>query len=351
MPSAEIKAAAQALGFELVGIAPAVRPVGYDALQDWLTAGYSGEMQYIPRRLDAYAHPEHVLPNVRSVIMLGMNYHVGDVPQITPGTGRVARYAQGTADYHTLIRGRLRELTRFLKAHLPGCKARGIVDTAPLLERDFARRSGMGWFGKNTLLIRKGFGSWFFLAGVLVDQELDYDPPQETSHCGTCTRCLTACPTDAFPAPYVLDATRCISYLTIELRGPIPEELRAGMGNWVFGCDICQDVCPWNRKAPHTQAPAFQPLPEFTPLELLSLLSLTEEQFAARFAETPLARPGRSGILRNAAIVLGNHKDPAALPALQRGCDDSDPVIAEACRWAVQQIAASTTQAVDKSIQ
>ena len=186
------------------------------------------------------------------------------VEQDSPSTtipARVARYATGTRDYHDVLRERLSELADFVHGQLPGCRTRGIVDTAPLLERDFARRAGLGWFGKNTMLLDRHFGSWFFLAALLIDQPLDPDAGDQTNHCGTCTACLDACPTDAFPEPYVLDARRCISYLTIELRNePIPTELREGLGDWVFGCDICQEVCPWNRDAPATSEPEFEPV-------------------------------------------------------------------------------------------
>jgi epoxyqueuosine reductase len=337
-PELEIKAEAQRLGFELVGIAPAVSPVGYSALQNWLDHGYAGEMQYLERRREAYGNPESVLPGVRSIVMLGKNYKTADsdVPS-TPTEGKVSRYAWGSADYHDVLRGLLKQLAGFVKQWHPQAKTRGIVDTAPLLERDFARLAGLGWFGKNTLLINKRAGSFLFLCALLTDLELEPDAPHETSHCGTCTRCLDACPTDAFVAPYVLDARKCISYLTIEFRGPIPEPLRSGMGDWLFGCDICQDVCPWNRKAPSTEAPQFQPQPNLRPVDASRLLQLTPEQFEAEFASTPLARPGRTGILRNAAIMLGNSKDPSAIPALMHGLKDEDATIREACEWALKE--------------
>jgi epoxyqueuosine reductase len=219
---------------------------------------------------------------------------------------RIARYALGSADYHDVIREKLRKLAAFVRREAASAKARGIVDTAPLLEREFARLAGLGWFGKNTMLINKRLGSWLFLAALLVDIELEYDEPHAASHCGTCTRCLDACPTQAFVEPYVLDARRCISYLTIEHRGPIPEELHAGMGDWLFGCDICQDVCPWNRKAPVSTEPAFQPQPGLQSVDAAELLTLTEDDFRERFSRTALARPGHEGLVRNARIVSDN---------------------------------------------
>ncbi len=336
--SADLKTEAHRLGFELVGIAPAVNPVGFSALQDWLDRGFAGEMGYLERRLDAYQHPDRVLPGVRSVIMLGLNYRTQDPVEPAAAEGRVSRYAWGTTDYHTIVRQRLNQLSQYLKGRAPGAHARGIVDTAPLLERDFARLAGLGWFGKNTLLINKQQGSWLFLAALLTDLELEYDSPHETSHCGTCTRCLQACPTDAFEGPYVLDARKCISYLTIELRGPIPKELRTGMGDWLFGCDVCQDVCPWNRKAPVTTDPTFQPRPELRPADAVRLLQMTAEDFDREFAETPMARPGRAGLLRNAAIVLGNSGDPTAVPVLIAALGDVEPLIRGASVWALQQL-------------
>lgn len=336
--SSDLKAEAHRLGFELVGIAPAVNPVGFSALQEWLDRGFAGEMLYLERRLDAYAHPDKVLPGVRSVMMLGLNYRTADPIDPELGEGRVSRYAWGNTDYHTVLRERLKQLSQFLKRRVPTAHARGIVDTAPLLERDFARLAGLGWFGKNTLLINKRQGSWLFLAALLTDLELEYDTPHETSHCGTCTRCLDACPTDAFDAPYVLDARKCISYLTIELRGPIPTELRSGIGDWLFGCDICQDVCPWNKKAPISHDPTFQPRENLRPADARRLLQMSPEAFDREFADTPLARPGRAGLLRNAAIVLGNSGDSAAVPVLIAALQDQEPLVRGAAVWALQQL-------------
>ncbi|MGH7199203.1 MAG: tRNA epoxyqueuosine(34) reductase QueG, partial [Planctomycetaceae bacterium] len=334
--SAAVKAEAHRLGFDLVGITPAARPTGFDELRDWLRRGYAGEMHYMDRREDAYEHPRHVLDGVRSVIMLAMNYRTAEPP---PSGARVSRYAWGDGDYHDVLRGKLKELANVLHESRPGCRTRGVVDTAPLLERDFARLAGLGWFGKNTLLINKHAGSWLFLAALLTDVALEHDAPHETAHCGTCTRCLDACPTDAFPEPYVLDARRCISYLTIELRDrPVPFALREGMGEWLFGCDVCQDVCPWNRKAPISTEPAFQPSPDLAPADAVALLRLSDEEFRERFGHTPLARPGRAGLLRNAAIVLGNRRDPAAVPALIDALHDDEPLIRGAAAWALGRI-------------
>ncbi|MBW3539545.1 MAG: tRNA epoxyqueuosine(34) reductase QueG [Planctomycetes bacterium] len=336
--SRELKSAARGIGFDLVGVAPAVTPNGFHAFLDWLGRGYDGEMGYLARRRDAYEHPDGVLDGVRSVVMLAVNYRSADPPRVSANTGRVSRYAWGEVDYHDMLRDKLQRLGDVLHEQHPGCRTRGIVDTAPLLERDFARLAGLGWFGKNTMLLNKRAGSWLFLAALLTDVELEPDEPHETNHCGTCTRCLDACPTDAFPEPYVLDARRCISYLTIELRSPIPAELRAGVGEWLFGCDVCQDVCPWNRKAPRTADPAFGPRAELYPAEAIEFLGLTEQAFQDRYGSTALARPGRTGMARNAAIVLGNCGDERAVPALVAALDGEDAIVRGAAAWALGRI-------------
>ncbi len=215
--------------------------------------------------------------------------------------------------------------------------ARGVVDTAPLLEREFAQLAGLGWIGKNSLLLNRQWGSWFFLAALLTDVELSYHADSEVDHCGTCTACLEACPTDAFVQPYVLDARRCISYLTIELKEAIPADLRPGLGDWLFGCDECQDVCPWNGRVPATVERSFRPRADSDPVELAWLFDLDDQRFRTWFRDTPLWRPRRRGILRNAAIVLGNQRCVAALPALIKGLQDDEPLVRGACAWALGQ--------------
>lgn len=335
--TAWLKAEARELGFTASGVAPAVTPQGVHRLAAWLEAGYAGEMAYIERRQAAYAHPRHVLEGVRSLLVLAMNYRTVEPAPPQPGQGRISRYAWGS-DYHDLIHARLHKLADRLRSVRPGALARGIVDTAPLLEREFAQLAGLGWIGKHTLLLNRQAGSWFFLSALLTDQELQYDAPHEADHCGTCRACLDACPTQAFVAPYVLDARRCISYLTIELRGPIPLELRPAMGDWVFGCDVCQEVCPWNRRAPVAEEPALAPRPGNNPLSLDELLLLDEAGFRARFRHTPLWRARRRGLLRNAAIVLGNTRPPQALAWLSRALCDHDPIVRGAAAWALGQL-------------
>ncbi len=331
-----LKAAAERLGFTLTGISPAVTATGVARLHQWIELGYAGEMSYIENRKSGYEHPEHVLAGCRSLVMLALPYRTVELPQPQAGEARISRYAWGPADYHDVIHDRLKQLAQVVHELAPGASVRGVVDSAPLLEREFAQRAGLGWIGKHTLLLNRQAGSYFFLAALLTDLELEYDQPHATDHCGTCTACLDACPTQAFPQPGVLDATRCISYLTIELRGPIPQELRPGIGDWLFGCDVCQDICPWNRKAPPTSEPAFQPTN--LPVDALELLSISEEEFRRRYRRTPLWRSKRRGILRNAAIVLGNQRRPEAVPALVVALNDAEPLIRGACAWALGQI-------------
>jgi epoxyqueuosine reductase len=341
-----IKEQARCLGFDLAGIAPATPADGFDRLRDWLDQGFAGEMAYMRRHAEARRHPDSILPEVRSVVMVGMNYKpvargeeqlAPETPNANNSRGRVARYARGT-DYHDVLRQRLNQLLDWLRDEVPGCRGRGVVDTAPLLERDFARRAGLGWFGKNTMLLNKRLGSYFFLGALLLDLDLATDLPHETSHCGTCTACLDACPTQAFVGPGWLDSRRCISYLTIELKGPVPEDLRPQLGDWLFGCDVCQEVCPWNRKAPAATEPALRPRADLESADLVELLGLSAEQFRVRFRGTALTRAKRRGLLRNAALILGTRRDVAALPALRRALADPEPLVREAARWAVDQI-------------
>lgn len=333
--TAALKDEARRLGFTQTGVCAAGPAPGWERFDQWLQAGYAGQMHYLPERAEAYRHPRSVLDGVRSILMLAMSYDPS--PANPPGAGeaRVARYAWGTGDYHDVLHARLKSLIAFLKARRPAAQARGVVDTAPLMERELAQLAGLGWMGKNTLLLNKQHGSYFFLAALLTDQPLASDEPFRADHCGTCTACLDACPTAAFPQPYVLDATRCISYLTIELRESIPHDLRSGVGDWLFGCDVCQDVCPWNQRAPATGEPAFAAEESLNAIDAVALFELDDEAFRARFRHTPLWRSKRRGILRNAAIVLGNRPAPRATAALVRGLNDSEPLVRGACAWAL----------------
>lgn len=331
-----LKARARQLGFELVGIATAAPADGFDRFLDWLDRGCAGEMVYLRRQASARRHPDSILPAVRSVVMLGMNYHC------KPGganseSARIASYALGQ-DYHDVLRSKLNELLAWVQTESPDAHGRGVVDTAPLLERDFARRAGLGWVGKNTMLLNKRLGSFFFLGALLLDLALAPDSPFDATHCGSCTACLDACPTHAFLGPYQLDSRLCVSYLTIELRGSIPEALRPGVGSWLFGCDICQDVCPWNRKAPLGTESALRPRDDLEAIDPINLFKMDAEEFRRHFRHTALWRTKRQGLLRNAAIVLGNTGGAGALPALEQATGDVDPVVQEAARWALARI-------------
>ena len=330
-----LKKEALRLGFDFAAATPAVTPTGFNHLVKWLELGYAGEMHYFESRQAAYEHPKFVMDGVASLLVLGLNYLTEPAVDSLDGKGRIARYAWGEGDYHDLIQSRLKQLIKSIKAMDESIMARGVVDTAPLMEREFAQLAGIGWQAKNTMIINREYGSWFFLSAVLIDRQLAYDASFESNHCGTCTACLDACPTEAFIQPNLLNATRCISYLTIEHRSPIPHELREKMGDWLLGCDVCQDVCPWNNKAPQTREPAFRPQPDQNPIDLLPLFELDDESFRTRFRKTPMWRPKRRGILRNAAIALGNRPHEQAVEALIKGLNDEEPLVRGASAWAL----------------
>jgi epoxyqueuosine reductase len=323
-----------------------VTPEGIHHFYQWLARGYHGQMDYLANRASAYEHPRNVLPGARSLLILATNYRTANHPPGQAGAGTVSQYAWGSTDYHDLIHQRLKRLSEWLQNAAPGSHVRGVVDTAPLLEREFARLAGLGWIGKHTLLINPTVGSWVFLAALLTDLSLHYDAPFAADHCGQCRACLDICPTNAFPQPYVLDATRCISYLTIELHGPLPLDQRSGLGDWVFGCDLCQQVCPWNRRAPASLQGEFQPRSDLQPLRLHDLFALSDEQFRTLYRRTPLWRARRRGLLRNAAIVLGNQREESGIEALKRGLSDEDPVIRGSCVWALSQIGTAKARAL-----
>jgi len=332
-----LKAEARRLGFDLVGVAPAVVPPGYGRYLEWLEQGRAAGMDYLRKRAEARGHPGHVLEGARSVVVVGMIYGRREAAEPGPTQGKVARYARG-GDYHELLWRRLEGLLDWLKGERPGVIGRAVCDTAPLLERDFARLAGLGWIGKNTCLIDREAGSFTVLGSILVDIELACDDPHGADHCGTCTRCLDACPTDAFAGPYQLDARRCISYWTIEHKGPIPDEAAGGLGDWAFGCDVCQDVCPWNRKAPAGRDPALDPRPEWVNPDLIGWLDRDPAEFARALKGTALARSKRSGLVRNAALVLGARGVAEAVPSLIGRLADADPVVRGASAWALGRI-------------
>lgn len=336
--TARLKAEAFRLGFDQVGIAAAVSPPSYPHYLDWLEAGHAAGMGYLERQAEARAHPDRLLEGVRSVVVASFVYGRPAPEPTEPTQGKVARYARA-ADYHEIFWRRLEALLDWLKSERPGLRGRAVADTAPLLERDFGRRAGLGWVGKNTMLINRRLGSFTLLGGLLLDLELEYDPPHESSHCGTCTRCLDACPTDAFQGPYQLDARRCISYWTIEHKGAIPDEVAGQLDGWVFGCDVCQDVCPWNRKAAAGKEPTLDPGETWTHPNLLDWLTEDPAAFSKSIKRTALSRAKRSGLLRNAAAVVGASGATAAVPALAGLLDDPAPLIRASVAHALGQIA------------
>jgi epoxyqueuosine reductase len=346
----QLKAEAHRLGFELVGVAPAVVPPGYGHYLEWLEHGREAGMAYLRRQAEARGHPGHILEGARSVIVVGMIYGSRDPTPPSPTQGKVARYARG-GDYHEILWRKLEALLGWLQAERPGVVGRAVCDTAPLLERDFARLAGLGWIGKNTCLIDRRAGSFTVLGSLLVDLELAYDAPLETNHCGTCTRCLDACPTDAFDGPYQLDARRCISYWTIEHRGAIPEEASETLDGWAFGCDVCQDVCPWNRKAPTGREPGLEPRPSWTYPDLIEWLERDPVEFSRAIKGTALGRSKRSGLLRNAALILGTRRVFEALHALVERLHDADPIVRGASAWALGRIgSAEAVEALERAV-
>lgn len=337
-----VRACALSLGFDLVGFAPVRTPEHALFFRKWLEQGFHGEMAYLARTADARCDPQQVLPGAKSAVVVGLNYAPAVSPVADdPTRGVFARYALGD-DYHEVMERQLQQLLELIRQQYPNCRAKIYVDAGPVLERDLAWRAGLGWFGKNTLLMNTHRGSYFFLGEILLDIELEYDQPA-FGGCGKCTRCIEACPTGAIVAPYVLDARRCISYLTIELRGSIPEELRPKMGNRIFGCDICQEVCPFNQPRPHaplrsapTNEPRFAPREATQAPKLVDLLHMSEEEFRTAFRNSPVRRAKWRGFRRNVAVALGNSRDPDALPVLQQELErETDPVVREHLQWAI----------------
>ena len=333
-----IKAQAFGLGFDLAGIARLGPADTAGAFDDWLARGYAGDMHYLPRWADKRRDTRLPFPGTLSAIVVAMNYG-GTAP-----SGPIARYARGD-DYHDVMLAKLHMLHGWIAEQL-GHPVRGkaYVDTGPLLERDLARRAGLGWFGKNTNLLNPEIGSFFFLGALLVDLALQPDEPFQADRCGTCTRCLDACPTQAFAAPRVLDATRCISYLTIELKGEIPEALREPMGALLYGCDICQDVCPWNVSfAQGLREQALAPREELAGKDARTLaremLAMDDDTFRVVLKGSPMKRTKRRGLARNAAVVLGNVGDAGDVPALTAALDDPEPLVRQHAAWALARIA------------
>ena len=351
--SALLKRAANEAGFDLSGIAPATDSRELAHFPAWIAAGHAGEMKYMESRDDQgelkRASLSRVAPWAKSVIVCALNYNT-DHPYSTqvsdPARGWISRYAWSREDYHDAVLRRLKQVEAALREAIvdtdPKLITRSYVDTGPIVERVFAMYAGVGWIGKNTCILNQKKGSWLFLGVILTSLELTPDLPAP-DRCGTCTRCIDACPTDALIAPYQLDSNRCISYLTIEKRGPIPEDLRSGVGHQIFGCDICQDVCPWNRKAPATTAPEFAARPGLFNPALEWLAEISEEEFRQAFRGSPIRRAKRSGLRRNALIAIGNSRRKEFLPMLEKLAHDQDEIVAESARWALLQFQEDTT--------
>ncbi|MGH9505009.1 MAG: tRNA epoxyqueuosine(34) reductase QueG [Terriglobales bacterium] len=343
-----VKQVARDAGFELAGVAPVHEFAELNRFQEWIDAGRAGEMRYMEARDESGALKRASLRStvawVRSVIVCAINYNTAQ-PYSTaaddPQRGWIARYAWGQEDYHQAVMRRLRSIEKQLQDAVgessTPLQTRCYVDTGPLVERVYAKYAGTGWIGKNTCIINQKLGSWLFLGVILTSLELEPDLPAP-DRCGTCTRCIEACPTDALVAPYQLDSNRCISYLTIEKRGAIAEDLRAGMGHEVFGCDICQDVCPWNRKAAATGAAEFQPREGLVNPALEWLAGLTEEEFRAQFRGSAVRRAKRSGLRRNAVIAMGNSGDQGFMAILEKLKTDDDEVVAKSAAWAASRL-------------
>lgn len=337
--NAELKAKlvtfAREVGFDSCRVATCAPPVHAKEFGEWLESGAHGEMGYMQRGDEKRRDPQKVLPGAKSIIVLALNYFQGPAAETAVATaGRIARYAWGD-DYHDVITAKLEKINNFLREF--GGRQKFYVDTGPVLERDHAAQAGIGWHGKSTMLINERLGTWFFLAEVLTTLELPTDEPAR-DRCGKCERCITACPTGAITAPHKLDARRCISYLTIELKGPIPLELRPLIGDRIFGCDDCLDACPWNRFAQVSRESAFSARKSTTDFALRDYLYLDEAQFRTLFRNSPIKRIKRRGFLRNVCVALGNVGTTGDLPALEKMSSEAEPLIAEHARWAIEQI-------------
>jgi epoxyqueuosine reductase len=346
----KIKERARELGFDDCRITTSRPPDSAAQFQQWLTEEWHGEMAYLARNADKRVEPEKVLTAAKSIITLAVSYEAGDSPvdsshasRITH-QGTIARYARFN-DYHNIIGERLKLLTELVnQCGGEGTQSLWYVDTGPFLERDLAQRAGLGFIGKHTNLISRTLGNWIFLSEIITSLELEPDEA-EINHCGTCSRCITACPTQAIRAPFQLDARRCISYLTIELKGSIPVELRPLIGNRIYGCDDCLAVCPWNRFARQGEMMSAYARPDLAAPNLIELLSLDESGFKRKFAGTPMLRTKRRGLLRNVCVALGNVGEQSAIPALEKAANDPEPLISEHAQWATNQIRKRTGKA------
>jgi epoxyqueuosine reductase len=347
----ELLAEARRMGCDLAGIAAAGPAETRRRYLDWVAAGHAGEMEYMVRDPERRSDPGVAWPETASILVVGLSYRPSEpTPEIAadPLHGRIASYALGK-DYHEVLKGKLRAIRTWVERRTRGeVEGRCYVDTGPVLERDLAARAGLGWFGKNTCILNRRQGSYFFLGALLLNVELPPDGAA-TAHCGTCTRCLDVCPTGAFLGPHVLDARRCISYLTIELRGPIPRDLRPLVGNWIFGCDLCQEVCPWNRKSASATEERFTPRANLRAPELIPLLELTPEGYHDMFRNSAVKRAKRSGLLRNVCVALGNSGDPSAVTSLIRALRHEEPLVRGHAAWALGRLGGEAAAAALRS--
>ena len=337
-----VKELARRHGFDLASIAPPNLSSAHERYLEWLARGYAGEMAYLDRQPEVRKDLRQVWPKTRSALVVAMRYRPDDTDGDPSSvgrepTGKIACYAHG-GDYHKFIKKRLIRVIRDLKEIDPSFEGRSYVDTGPILERDLAVNSGLGWAGKNSLLLSRELGSYFFIGTLLLNQTLPFDLPMAREHCGTCTQCIDDCPTGAIVAPNVVDSRRCISYLTIELRGPMPRELRPLVGSHIFGCDICQVVCPWNDGAPTAVEPRFAPRAGMSAPDLHELILLDEKAFRERFQGTPVMRARYGGFLRNVAVALGNTGGETSLYPLARVLRHTEPLVRGHAAWALSRI-------------
>lgn len=345
--SSRIRQEALRLGFFKVGIAPA-GPLPHDEhFRTWLREGFHGEMRYMERQAPKRRDPSLILADARSLLVLALNYHTGDMLSDAPLKGRISRYAWGN-DYHATIKNRLERLLAFIRSQEPSAHGLCYVDTGPIMEKVWGAQTAFGWMGKHTNLITRDQGSWFFIGIILLDIELEYGRKGK-DFCGKCSRCIKACPTGAIVAPYVVDARLCISYLTIELRGPIPRRLRTLIGNRIYGCDDCQEACPWNRFAIATPEKEFNPKEGNLMPDLIPLARITAEQFNNRFKSSPVRRATRDGFVRNVVVALGNSGESETVPALEGALRDASPLVRAHAAWALGQIATACARRILES--